>query len=83
MLLGPSHLSLHLGLALLVQSWERGDPLRPPRRHATLSWQVQFGSLEKGEGVEGKERSLLNVQKLEVKLHVHILICLEISEINA
>lgn len=83
MLRGPPLSSLHLGLALLAQSWERGDPLRPPRRHARLSWQVQFGILENGEGVEGKERSLLNVQKLEVKLHVHMLICLEIFEINA
>ena len=33
-----------------------------------------------GKGWRGKERSLLNVQELKAKLHVHILISLEISE---
>lgn len=85
----PSHWSLLLRLSLLVQSWERGDPLRPLRRHARLSWQVQYGFfvcfvvvLEDGEEVEGKERSLLNVQKLKANLHVHIFISFKISERN-
>lgn len=57
-----------LRLGLLVQSWERGDPLRPSRRQTRLlAGAVWF--LE-----NGKERSLLNVQKLKAKLHVHILV---------
>lgn len=44
--------------------------------------QYDFFFFETGEGVEGKERSLLNVQKLKIELHVRILICLEISERN-
>lgn len=38
--------------------------------------------LENGEGVEGKERSLLNVQKLKARLHVHIFTSLKLSERN-
>lgn len=37
---------------------------------------------ENGEGVEGKERSLLNVQKLKARLHVHIFTSLKLSERN-
>lgn len=73
MLLAASPLSRPLRLGLLVQSWERGDPLRPPRRQTRLlAGAVWF--LENGEGVKGKKRALLNVLKLKAKLHVHILV---------
>lgn len=46
----PSHLNLPLRLGLLMKSWERGDPLRPPRRQTRLSWQVQDGFWRMGKG---------------------------------